>query len=230
MGFGTLFIGYFLLLNVTYFEYTDLLCGLIMLLGLYKLSSINKPFKIAFFATAAFSVLGAAELILALVSFFVPSLSESSLFIALGAVRYIAAGVLTVIILTGIKTVADEVGLAKLKKSANLRMYLSSALFLLTALFSIPAPDGIAGGMLKVITITAFICLFSLFIIIIANLVTVYTAYMKICMPEDKNGGEVKKSKFGFINKFREHEEEKQREYAEYRLSKINKNKKKRKK
>ena len=45
---------------------------------------------------------------------------------------------------------------------------------------------------------------------------------MRICMPEDKEMEE-KESKFGFVNSFRRHEEEKQREYAEYRLEKMKK-------
>ena len=38
MGFGILFCGFFLLLNVFWFQYTDLLSALILLYGLYKLS------------------------------------------------------------------------------------------------------------------------------------------------------------------------------------------------
>ena len=42
MGFGLLFIGYFFLLNLTYFEYTDLLGALVMFLAFYKLQTVNK--------------------------------------------------------------------------------------------------------------------------------------------------------------------------------------------
>ena len=44
MGFGTLFIGYFFLLNISNFTYTDIIAGMVVLLGLYKLSSVNKQF------------------------------------------------------------------------------------------------------------------------------------------------------------------------------------------
>ena len=56
------------------------------------------------------------------------------------------------------------------------------------------------------------------------NLSVVFSAYYRICMPEDQ-GVEFKekKSKFGFVNAFRAHEEEKQREYAEYKLDKMKK-------
>ena len=54
------------------------------------------------------------------------------------------------------------------------------------------------------------------------NLVAVYSAYMHICMPEDvTNDSREKPSRLGFVNKFREHEAERSREYAEYKLDKM---------
>ena len=56
---------------------------------------------------------------------------------------------------------------------------------------------------------------------------------MKICMPDDKDNEVANTpSRFEFVNKYREHTAEKQKEYAEYKLSKMNaksqaKNKKK---
>jgi hypothetical protein len=41
MGFGMLFIGYFLLINITYFEYTDIIAAMLMLMAAYKLSFVN---------------------------------------------------------------------------------------------------------------------------------------------------------------------------------------------
>ena len=55
------------------------------------------------------------------------------------------------------------------------------------------------------------------------NLILIYNCYMQICMPEDLLPKESKKSKLEFINKFAEHEEEKRREYAEYKLEKMKK-------
>ena len=45
---------------------------------------------------------------------------------------------------------------------------------------------------------------------------------MRICMPEDEDMPE-KESKFKLVNAFRRHEEEKRREYAEYKLDKLKK-------
>jgi hypothetical protein len=39
-------------------------------------------------------------------------------------------------------------------------------------------------------------------------------------MPEDKKEYVPRPSRFGFVNRFRAHEDEKRREYAEYKLEK----------
>ena len=60
MGFGTLFFGYFLLLNIAYNTFTDLIAALIMAMGLNKLSTVNHPFKNGFIASVIFAVIGLA--------------------------------------------------------------------------------------------------------------------------------------------------------------------------
>ena len=54
MGFGTLFIGYFLLLNITMPGVSDIIATLVMLLGLYRLQMVNGKFKAGFFIDCAF--------------------------------------------------------------------------------------------------------------------------------------------------------------------------------
>ena len=231
MGFGTLFIGYFLLLNVTYFGYTDLIAGLIMLIGLYKLSTVNKEFKFAFYSTALFSVFGAAELLVSIISMFSPAFKEDAVLVYITPVRYVVIALLSFFVLRGIKDVAGEVGLKTLKEKANLYIYVSSTVFLLAAIFDLPLFSFMGGKALAIISV--FMLLFIFFIVAII-LSIIYKAYMKICMPSDLTyRTSEKKSKFEFINKFKEHEAAKQKEYAEYKLSKMKnagKNKKKGKK
>ena len=228
MGFGILFIGYFLVLNVTYFGYTDLISGLIMLMGLYKLSSVNREFKYSFYSAAAFSLLGTAELALTFVSMFSPSIEDTAL-LHLTPVRYLILAALSAFMLRGIRDVAAEVGLKALASKANLYFIVSLVAFSIAALFDLPIFVFIPQKALSVIFL---FLLLSVFVIAIINLTIIYKAYMRICMPGEPLYAEEKKSRFEFINKFREHESEKQKEYAEYKLSKMtaNNNKKKRKK
>ena len=230
MGFGTLFIGYFLLLNVTYFGYTDLIAGLIMIMGLYKLSTVNKEFKFAFYSASFFSLFGFIELIITVLSMFMPTVEETVL-LYITPPRYVVIAVLSAFILKAIREVSKEVGLKALASKANYYFWISSTAFLLTAIFDLP----IFGFMPpKALAVISILLLLAIFVIVAINLTIIYKAYMKICMPGERFYTDEKKSRFEFVNKFREHEAEKQKEYAEYKFSKMTakakKNKKKRKK
>ena len=230
MGLGTLFIGYFLLLNVTYFGYTDLICGLIMMMALYKLSPINKEFKYAFCSASVFSVFGLAELVIKVISLFNPGL-ENEILLYVTPPRYVIIALVSAFILRAIRDVSREVGLKQLAIKANRFFIISLIAFLLTAIFDLPILSFIPTKALAIISV---LLLLSIFITVAINLTIIYKAYMRICMPGEASFSADKKSKFEFVNKFREHEAEKQKEYAEYKLNKMvakaNKNKKKRKK
>ena len=226
MGFGTLFIGYFLTLNLTYFGYTDTISGLIMTLALYKLAVVNKEFKFSMIFSILFSIIGAVELFEAIFSMFSPAFDGDLLISYIAPFRYLALGFLTAFMLLGIRTVAIEVGLDKLANRAKLQLPFCYTLFALMAIIEFP----VVGSFLptKLLSILAVIMLLFVFVLICTNLVTIYSAYMRICMPEDLNKYEVSKpSKIGFVNKFREHEEQKQQEYAKYKLEKLRKKRKK---
>ena len=230
MGLGTLFIGYFLLLNVTYFGYTDLICGLVMMMALYKLSPINREFKYAFCTASVFSVFGFAELIIKAIALFNPTI-ENEILLYVTPPRYVIIALLSAFILRAIRDVSREVGLKQLAIKANRFFIISLVAFLLTAIFDLPILSFIPTKALAIISV---ILLLSIFITVAINLTIIYKAYMRICMPGETAFGAEKKSKFDFVNKFREHEAAKQKEYAEYKLNKMvakaNKNKKKRKK
>ena len=104
MGFGTLFIGYFLILNLTYFGYTDTIAALIMMLGLYRLSSVNRDFKFSMVFSIAYALIGTVELFEAVYSMFNPSFNTDVLVSYVAPFRYLAIGFLTAFMLLGINT------------------------------------------------------------------------------------------------------------------------------
>ncbi len=230
MGFGTLFIGYFLILNITYFGYTDLISGLIMTLAFYKLWNINREFRMALGFAAALSAVGLAELVEATLSTFIPTLSSEIFLSYVAPLRHLIIGILTAFMLLGIKSVAEEVGVPDLAKRARILLPFCYAVFAAETVFEFPILAELIPT--AALTVIATLLLLSEFILVILNLVTLYTAYMKICMPEDvDNDPKEKQSRFGFVNKFREHEEEKRKEYVDYKLEKLqNKMNKKKKK
>ena len=220
MGFGTLFFGYFLLLNITYFTFTDLLAALIMAMGLYKLFEVNAQFKSAFYTAIIFSVIGLVEVVAGFITMFAPLVSLDTILDYTALVRYIVIAILTLFILQGIERVASEVGLTELASRAKTSMPFSLGLYLVSALLSVPLYTT-ETVMIVLKVASAFAMLLTL-IIVSANLVTIYRAYMRICMPEDvDNEAPDKPSRFEFINRHREHTEEKQKESAEYRFNKF---------
>lgn len=218
MGFGTFFIGYFLILNFAYYGFTDAIAAAVMLLGLYKLSSVNREFSIAAIISAVFLALGSFELFAELyTSVFLGKLSPE-ITSTVAILRHALIAALTVAALAGIRSVSDEVGLPDLSKRAKRLAYLTPAVYALLILLETPLPT--LDFLSRAAALIALLALLFSLALIIANLITVYSAYMKICMPKDADMKE-RSSKIGIVNAFRRHEEEKQREYAEYKIERM---------
>ena len=218
MGFGILFIGYFLLLNLTYYGYTDIIAGLIMLMAFYKLRSVNKYFAIGIFPSALFAVIGIPELIEALGAVFGTDISYILDYTA--APRYLIIGLITVLLLMGIESVAREVDAMKTAIRAKVTTPFAYIVFIAAVIMEFPAIEKIID--VNVLRYIGFALLLSVFVLMAAVLYSIYSAYRWICMPEDvDNDVKDKPSRFEFVNKFRERNEEKSREYAEYKLDKM---------
>ncbi len=225
MGFGTLFIGYFFLINISYYAYTDIIAGLVMLLGLYKLSEFNKSFKYGSYTAIGFSVMAFAEICISMVSLF-----GSFGFINISApyvssARYVVIFILTYFILRGIGEIAKEVEANALYQTSRASLTLCPV-FLVYSAMELPFIATIFGRFLPYIY---FALILSVVIFTLSNLTTIYKAYMQICMPEDLERAP-KSSKFEFMNKFYDSIEKKSQEYAKFRLEKKqNKNNKRKK-
>ena len=63
MGFGTLFIGYFFLFNISYYAYTDIIAAMLCLMATYKLSGVNRGFKASFVLSVIFAVFALGEIL-----------------------------------------------------------------------------------------------------------------------------------------------------------------------
>jgi len=227
MGFGTLFIGYFLLLNIAFFGFTDLIVGLILLLALYKLMPIEQSFKRAAVLLIPFSVLGLFELVLEIYTMFAGEAGLSAVFGIMGMIRYLLLAPISFLILYGIELLAKEVELPALRDKARWVKVASLVAFALSMILEIPGLDSIISP--KALAVLSFIVLLGSFILTVIALTAIYSAYMNICMPDESFTAD-KPSRFGFVNKFREYENQKQQEYAEYRLNKMAEKANKRKK
>ncbi len=216
MGFGILFFGYFLILNITYYAYTDLICALLIAIALNKLSFVNKYFKMGTFASLIFALTGLLELLEETFRLLIPSLSlPFASFLPMLRIEIIA--ILTLFILLGIESVAKEVGLTELSKKSRLSAFISLAVYALSAVLEIPELDSIMP--LKAVVILGVISLISVFALTLVNLSVIYKAYVKICMPEDRDN-DINDKKRGFFDKYEENLKQKEMEYIEYKAKK----------
>ena len=219
MGFGTLFIGFFFTLNFAYPGFTDAIAGIIMLYGAYQLSSINKSFKLGATFTLVFTVFGVAELGFEIYDMFTVASADPTLVSVLSALRYVSIALLSLFMLLGMRDVAREVKLQALAVKCErvavmtLPVYLICIILEILGLFQIK--ESVA------LNIAAVIMLVCNIAVTVMSLICIYRCYARICMPGKNDSDEPKESRFAFVNAFRRHEEEKQREYAEYRLAKF---------
>lgn len=216
MGFGLLFIGYFFLINITYFEFTDIIGAMIMLMGLYKLSNINRDFRIGAISGGVFALFALGELIFGAIGIFASGIGTERIMPYISFARYCIIFVLTISILRGIYAVAREVDAARLASSARARIPFS-VIYILGALLELPIIGSLLGG---AVAYVYFFAVIAVFVFHICNLVTVYRAYMEICMPSEKR---TKEKRHGFADKIFDRIEEREREYTEYKLSRSKK-------
>ena len=218
MGFGILLIGYFLLLNFAYCDFSDAVAAVLILYALFKLARINRNFKISAYVAIPFTVLGVAELCIAAYDMMFPISASSPIFTTVALIRHLVLAFLSFTMLLGIRDVADEVKLPALSSKSVRCAILTVAIYALNIILeSISLGNLVGVGILPYVYFFAIIATRAMTVI---NLTVIYTAYMRICMPGDEDMSE-KKSRFGFVNAFRAHEEEKSREYAEYKLNRL---------
>ena len=224
MGFGTLFIGYFLFLNITYYEFTDLICALVMLMGLIRLSKYNREFSAASAICALFSVMSLVQFIEVIFDTLgMPIMT--GIRDSLTSVRYAIIGALSAIILLGIAKIAKQVDHRPLARQAGTLIPFVSGIYtlaLLGDLFPNWFPIYVESALVLIqLVITAVV------------LITLYRAYMGICLSGDNNAAPPppdEDSKFGFVNEMRRQKNERDLEYAESKQKKAQaKNNKKRK-
>jgi hypothetical protein len=185
-----------------------------MVMGAYKLSSVNKGFKSTFYSAVSLIPIAITELIGTLLDFFGVG-SISPLLPYVYSVRFLIVSLITLFFMLGVSEVADEVEALPLAKRGKISAPFS-AIILIVGILELPFVDAAIPQTPK-----AYVFVFALMafaFLIISNLVTIYKTYMQICMPEDKSSK--KQGKDGLFSKFEAYEEKKSREYAEYKINK----------
>lgn len=228
MGFGTLFFGYFLLLNITYYQFTDIISALIMLYALYKLSSVSPYFKRPMYLSLAFSLFGLAELIIGLMNMFFPTDVITSVVSIVSIARAVVIGLLTLLLLRAMEDIARSLDVERIPARCRTMTVWTMILYTVQILFESALLNSILPK--EAISIIYMAVILGMLVLPIVNLTIIYGCYMHICLPSDLEH-KPKPSRFAFINEFRRRREEKQRrEEEEYRRRLEEKRRRRRKK
>ena len=229
MGFGILFIGYLFLLNLSFFAYTDILAGALMLLALEKLKGWNKGFKAAFFAAIPFLLIGIFEFALKILVMFSAQISPSVSIIS-EALRMLSLCPLHVCLLIGCKQITKEVGLDKMESRAMTLLPFAPLLYGSQCFLAIPSLFKNVGE--ENLLTVRFILLLATLAFLFTTLRFIYKCYAKICLPSDVNMPQ-KPSRFHFVNEYRAKKEAQLRAEMEAHIAEMkkkNEHKKKKKK
>ncbi len=215
MGFGTLFFGYFLLLNITYYQFTDVIAALVMLYALYKLSSVSSYFKRPMYASILFSVFGLIELPLGLMNMFFPGDTLTTVVSLTSIIRAIIICLYTVLLLRAMGEIARSLEVERIPTRCRTMTVWTMVLYMSEILFESSILNPILPK--EAISVIYIAIILGLLILPIVNLTIIYGCYMRICLPKDLDP-KPKPSRFAFINEFRRRREEKRkREEEEYR-------------
>ena len=224
MGFGTLFIGYFLLLNLTYYGFTDLIAAAIMLLGLYKLSSVNRSFKLAAISSGVFLAFSLGEFGIATYELFTARIDSAVLVSVMSIMRCLVIGVFTLLMLRGIEEVAREVDVEELPARAARMTKVTAVVY--SAWIILEAPLSFIND--YVLAVISLLTILATIALLIANLTVIYGCYMRICMPADETLKD-KPSRFGFVNEYRARKAERDSAAMEERMKAMKKHSQKKK-
>ena len=217
MGFGILFIGYFLVLNLVNYGATDLIAGIVMTMAFYKLRTVNKYFSFAILPSAFFALVGVPELVE--FTMFLFNRDMTWILTYTDAPRFLMICIISILMMKGIEQVAKEVEVYKTAKNAKNVQPFIYLVFGGMMILELPLTFSDEATW---ISYAALILLLGCFALTLCSLSIIYSAYRWICMPEDvDNEVEDKPSRFGIVNSFRQHQEKRNREYAEYKLEKM---------
>ena len=207
MGFGLLFIGACLLVPTCFgYFYTAPVAAILMAFALRRLAKVNTPFGYAVFVAWTLLGVSLAEIVLRTIGLENPAA-------VLDGVGYLVLLVLWILIFTGIEWVAAETREMKLRGKALRQKVFSAIYLILLAPLNFIVGVSLPEGAIRLLSGLSVALMWVGLVVIVMSLSTIYTAYMRICMPEDLDMA-VKPSRFAFINRFREAKAEREAEHA----------------
>lgn len=242
MGFGLLFVGYFVanLMSFNNFGAIFELLGYgIMCYATMKLSQYNKKFYTLFGATACMIVISAINSVIDVSVFLEDSLIISQPLIPtfitdiISYVELAGEFAIAVTLFMSVRAIAKETEVGNIQYAAFRNFIITCVFFVMQIVMGLPI-DSVKGFANEIALLIWTLILYLACAIL--NLVMIFSCYSKICDSNDVDMTQ-KPSRFAFVNKMREEMEEKRNraiksteKYVEDKKTEQHKKKKKKKK
>ena len=204
MGFGYIFIGSVLTVNVVAHGYTDIIAYILILLGMMSLKDYGPRLKTAYYAAWPLLFIGIIEFLLYSANFlgfsaaelFDFPISDSALLMDAGMVNQILLFIFTFLLLRGLRTLAKETETFALESRVFRNQIFAVLYHLPMAFLNMPFENQ---SINRVQNYMMFPFLLFGFVYLILQAKLIFSFYMWIC-PEEDVGMERRPSKIGIIN------------------------------
>lgn len=204
MGFGYIFVGTVLTVNVVAHGYTDLIAYILILLGMLTLKDYGARLKTAYYAAWPLLFVGGIELLLYASDFLGFSAAElfdfpvtdSELLMEAGMLNQIVLFIFTFLLLRGLRTLAKETDTFALESRVFRNQIFAVLYHLPMAFLNMPFDHATVN---RVQNYMMFPFLLFGFIYLILQAKLIFSFYMWICSEEDVSM-ERRPSKIGVIN------------------------------
>lgn len=203
MGFGWLFIGYAMSYMMSFTKYSHgivLLGCLLMWHGITMLSRHNGSFSYVsypLFALSAVKLYMSCALVNDLLGMEL-GMFGGTVYTVFDVLDYLSCAVFHIFLLLAIKNITSDLELPKQSNAAQRNMVITTMYYVLALVWMLPLnmPSDVKSGVLMFLLIARLLWA-------ILDLVLIYSCYMYICPIGDEDMP-LKKSRFAFINRFRE--------------------------
>lgn len=229
MGFGWLFLGYFVAFLMSFHKFgffTEIIGYYLIFLGLEKLSLYKNKIKNSVFPLIVMTIGSGVEAFFSLRESISGAVAPAAVMTAVTALCVIGNLFFHIFLLASISSLGQDTELPDVCRKAKTALFFaidSVAVQMLSLIISLLTPSvpglSVLAAPLTVITVLLYL------VVPILVLILVWRCYASICAPGDETMP-VKPSRFAFVNKWRERSEEKNKEIEE-KLSQMNQQKKK---
>lgn len=236
MGFGVLFIGYFItyIMSINTFGVFFRLFGyLVMTYAGIKLASYNKNFRYPVYVSSILAILSALQSASRIMGYLYDNMVISSNIFdgafdrVIGYVDEIFVFAFHIVLLLAIRAIAKDTEISKIQYAATRNIFLIALYIVLRVVAFIPLPIQNSYNQNMGIPLFMFYLVW-----IVLDAVIIFSCYYGIC---DENDTDMKRkpSRFAFINQYREERDAKQAkaeaEMEKYRQELLERKKNKRK-